>query len=169
MKEQMKAPVFTYEFVCRDKHGNVKWTETITNTVMTAGKNDLLDKYFSGSAYTAAWYVGLISDADYSAINAADTAASHSGWKEAGTTNAPDYDESARPQISWSAASSGSKAASSACTFTIAEAGTVKGAFVISDDTKDGTAGVLYSASTFSGDRTVADDDTINVTPTMSV
>lgn len=169
MQNQMKAPQFTYAFECFDKDGNLKWRETIHNTVMTAGKNDLLDKYFAGSAYTAAWYIGLISSVSYSAIAAADTMASHAGWTEAGPTNAPNYDEAARQAISWSAASSASKAASAACTFTIAESGTVKGAFVTTGSAKDGTTGILYSAALFSGDRTVADGDTINVTPTMSV
>ena len=30
------------------------------NTVTTVGENDLLDKYFGGSAYTAEWLMGLI-------------------------------------------------------------------------------------------------------------
>ena len=61
-----------------------KWVESFHNVVCTAGKNDLLDKYFAGSGYTAAWYMGLISSVSYSAVSAADTMASHSGWREAG-------------------------------------------------------------------------------------
>lgn len=162
------APVFTYEFELRDKDGNVKWRETVKNTVMTAGKNDLLDKYFAGSSYTAAWYLGLISSVSYTAISAADTASSHSGWTEAGPTNAPDYSSGTRPAISWSAASGGSKATSAAVSFTFSETGTVKGAFVISNSTKDGTTGVLYSASLLSGDRAVNASDVLNISVTMS-
>lgn len=169
MIEQMKAPEFVYDIVCRDAHGNEKWREVIHNTVMTGGKNDLLDKYFAGSAYTAAWYVGLISSVSYSAIAAADTMSSHAGWTEAGNANAPTYSQANRVTITWSSASAGSKAASAACAFSITGTGTVKGAFVTSNNTKDGTTGILYSASTFSADRSVASGDTINVTPTMSV
>ena len=169
LSEHMKAPEFTYDIVCYDKDGNEKWREVIHNTVMTGGKNDLLDKYFAGSSYTAAWYVGLISSVSYSAIAAGDTMSSHSGWTEAGPTNAPNYSQSTRVSISWSSASSGSKAASAACAFSITATGTVKGAFVTTGSAKDGTTGILYSASTFSADRSVANGDTINVTPTMSV
>lgn len=167
--EQMKAPEFVYDIVCYDKDDREKWREVIRNTVMTGGKNDLLDKYFAGSGYTAAWYVGLISSVSFSAIAAADTMASHAGWTEAGPTNAPNYSQGNRVSISWSAAASSSKAASAACAFSITGTGTVKGAFVTSNNTKDGTTGILYSASTFAADRSVANGDTINVTPTMSV
>lgn len=169
LHEQMKAPEFTYDVVCYDAQGHEKWREVIHNTVMTGGKNDLLDKYFAGSAYTAAWYVGLISSVSYSAIAAGDTMSSHAGWTEAGPTNAPNYSQSTRVAISWSSASSGSKAASAACAFSITATGTVKGAFVTTGSAKDGTTGILYSASTFAADRSVANGDTINVTPTMSV
>lgn len=159
----------TYEVTCRDKAGNIKWKEDIKNLVTTAGKNDLLDKYLAGSSYTAAWYIGLISSVSYSAVAAGDTASSHAGWTEAGPTNAPNYDESTRPAVSFSAASSGSKTSSAVSQFTIAETGTVKGAFLISDNTKGGTGGILYSAGLFTGgDKAVVDDDIINVTYTAS-
>jgi len=87
-----------------------KWTDQFENTVLTAGKNDLLDKYFAGSAYTAAWFMGIISSASFSAISATDTSASHAGWLEAGGANAPTISNSTRPAPSFSAASAGSKA-----------------------------------------------------------
>jgi hypothetical protein len=71
-----------YRFECFDSEGNLKWVEEVPNLVTTVGKNDLLTQYFKGSAYTAAWFVGLVDNASFSAYAAADTMASHAGWIE---------------------------------------------------------------------------------------
>ena len=166
--ETMKAPRACFDVVCTDKDGNVKWRDVSYNLVTTVGKNDLLDKYLAGSAYTAAWFCGLISSVSYTAIAAADTMASHAGWTEAGATNAPNYTGN-RPALAFAAASGGSKATSSASSFTFSQAGTIKGMFANSVTTKDGTTGVLYNAVLFSGgDRTVAINDVVNVSVTYS-
>lgn len=158
-----------YNVECLDLDGNIKWTDTIQNLVTTAGKNDLLDKYLAGSSYTAAWYVGLISTTSYSAVAAADTASSHAGWLESGLANGPTYSQSTRVLAAWSSASAGSKATSAACAFSITSSSTVKGAFLTSSSTKDGTGGTLYSAGLFSGgDKVVASGDTVNVTYTAT-
>lgn len=154
--------------VCRDKDGNIKWTDEFDNLVTTLGKNLLLDTTLAGSGYTVVGpYMGLISPVSYSAVAAADTMASHAGWTEAGGTNAPTY--TTRKTIAWSAASGGVKASSSIPAFTFTGAGTVKGAFIVTGSgattTVDNTAGTLYSAGLFSGgDKTVAASDTLTVT-----
>lgn len=162
------APRACFDVVCYDKDGNVKWRDVSYNLVTTAGKNDLLDKYLAGSSYTAAWYCGLISSVSYSAIAAGDTMSSHAGWTEAGATNAPNYSGN-RPALTFASASGGSKATSSASSFTFSGSGTIKGMFACSVATKDGTTGVLYNAVLFSGgDRAVVSSDVVNVSVTYS-
>lgn len=155
----------TYTVTCFDASGNVKWVDEVQNLVTTAGKNDLLDKYLAGSGYTATWYLGLISSTSYTTGPAVgDTSASHGGW-----TEDVSYSNANRPTPSWSAAAAGSKA-TTATAFNINGTATIKGAFLISNNTKSGTTGILYSAGLFSGgDRSVVSSDTLNVTWTGSV
>lgn len=162
-----------YVFECRDKDGNLKWTDTIENTVVTVGKNLILDQSLAGSAYTAAEYLGLISSASYSAISAADTMASHAGWLESGGANAPTM-SSTRGSAAWSAASAGSKALSAALGFNITGTGTIKGGFMVGGSgasaTVGNTGGTLISAGLFTGgDRSVITGDVVNVSYSMAI
>lgn len=156
-----------FEVECIGPDGAVKWRDTVKNLVTTVGKNDLLDKYVAGSAYTASVRMGLCGAGTKAA---ADTQASHAGWSEVGGTNAPAYTGN-RPTPAWSAAGSGQKATSAAVSFAITSSGTVAGCFLNNGGsaTKDDTTGVLYSAGDFSGgSKTVASGDTLNVTYTAS-
>lgn len=147
----------------------VKWTETFDNLVTTVGKNYLLDNGLAGSAYTAAFFMGLISLVSYSAVAVGDTQASHAGWLEAGATNAPTY-SGARKTAAWSAASAGSKALSAGLVFTFTGSGTVKGCFLTTVSTVDGTTGTLYSAGLFTGgDQPVVSTNTLTVSYTASL
>ena len=101
--ERVSAPYFRYDIECVGPDGIVKWRESIFNLVTTAGKNDLLTQYFKGSAYTAAFYVGLIDNASFSAIAAADTMSSHAGWVEA-----VPYSNGTRPSLTLGTPSAGS-------------------------------------------------------------
>ena len=71
---------FTYEIVCKDPEGNVKWTDKNHNIVTTAGLNDVIDVYLRNQTQTATWYVGLTDGTP--TVAAGDTMASHAGWTE---------------------------------------------------------------------------------------
>lgn len=168
-----------YTARCVDSQGNLKWEDTIENTVMTEGKNLALDTFLAGAAYTVTGpYMGLISSVSYTAIAAADTAAQINGtnqWKEAGSgVNFPLY-TTPRKTCAWSAAAAGAKALSAALSFPIiTTGGTVKGCFIIFGSgaltTIANTAGTLWSAGTFTGGDKVLDvGDTLQVSYTTSL
>lgn len=138
----------------------------IDNLVTTVGMNDNLDNYLAGSSYTAAFYLGLIDSSGYSGVAAGDTAASHAGWTENTA-----YDEATREAISWSSASSGSKASSADAEFSInTNSQTIKGAFLITNSTKGGSTGILFSAGLFTGgDEAVDDGDLLRSSYTASL
>lgn len=153
-----------YRIECRDAFGNLKWIEEVPNQVMTAGINDLLTNYFKGAAYTAAFYIGLVDNASFSAYAAADTMASHAGWLESTV-----YSNGTRPALTLGTAAAGSISNSaSVAAFTVNASGTVRGAFVGTNNTKGGTTGTLYGAADFSAARAVVSGDTLNVTVTLS-
>jgi len=164
MAEQAHAEGY-YTATCYGPDGAVKWTDDIHNLVLTAGKNHALDNYLAGSAYTATWFMGLVGSTSFTAIAAADTAASHAGWTE--ETN---YSAGARPTAAFSAAASGAKALSAALTFTMSAGATVKGAFLVSNSTKGGTTGTIYSAGLFTGgDKVLASGDSLAISYSASL
>ena len=143
-----------------------KWIDDHYNLVTTVGGNDALTNEFKGSSYTAAWYVLLVDNASFSAYNAADTSASHAGWLESAA-----YSNSTRPALTLGTAASKSiDNSASKASFTINTTATIRGAGVISNSTKSGTTGVLYSAGDFTGgNRAVANGDTLQIQVTLSI
>ena len=159
-----------FEVICRDKDGNVKWSAQSHNLVVNVGLQDMNTKYFSGSSYTAAWYVGLYGAGASNTPAAGDTMASHAGWTEDVT-----YSEATRQACTFGTATTADPSvitnSASPAAFTINGTTTIGGAFLTSNNTKSGTAGTLFSASDFSspGDRSVVSGDSINVTYTFSL
>lgn len=153
---------------CFDQDGNLKWEEKSHNLVVNQGLKDMNDKYFSGAAYTATWFIGLVTGpGSGTTFAAADTLASHAGWTE--FTN---YSGN-RGAITFGAATLADPSVitnSVAVQFTITGAGgTVAGAFLASVAT--GTSGILFSESDFQapGDRAVVSGDVLNVTYQFSL
>ena len=152
-----------FDVTCVGPDGTVKWVDHVDNLVVTTGKNDLLDKYLAGSAYTAAFYLGLVDGTSTPTYAAADTMASHGGW-----TENTGYSQANRPTPTWNAASAGSKA-SQTVAFTINADDTIAGVFLTTNNTKGGTSGTLFSAGSFAASRAVQNGDTLNATYTLTV
>ena len=144
-----------YTFKCFEYEGGpLLWEDTIENVVCTLGKNLMLQTSLTGSAYTVTGpYMGLISSVGYTAVAASDTMASHTGWTEAGSTNAPTF--AARVAPAFGTASAGAISTSSPTSFTMTGAGTLVGAFITygtgAVTTLMSTAGTLLSAGAFTG------------------
>lgn len=159
-----------YRIECRDKDGNLKWSAESHNLVVNVGLQDMNTQYFKGSGYTAAWYLGLYGAAASNNPAATDTASSHGGW-----TEITPYSNATRPAATFGTATTADPSvisnSASPAQYTINATATVGGAFLISNSTKGGSTGILFSASDFQspGDRTVASGDTLNVTYTFSL
>jgi hypothetical protein len=159
-----------YKIQCHDKDGNLKWEDETLNLVVNVGLQDMNAKYFTGSAYTAAWYIGLYGAGASNTPAAGDTMSSHAGWTEVVA-----YSQATRPACTFGVPTTANPSvatnSASPATFTINGTTTVGGAFLVSNSTKGGSTGTLYSAADFSspGDRSVVLNDTLSVTYTLSL
>lgn len=152
-----------FDVECLGPDGRVKWRDSFRNLVTNAGEDDVLDKYFKGSAYTAAHYVGLTDATPTTAET--DTMASHTGWAED-----QNYSETVRQTLTMGTVSGQSvDNSASKASFSINGTTTIGGAFVTDSNTKGGTTGVLYSVGAFTGgNKAVGNGDTLNVTYTAT-
>ena len=155
-----------FYFTCYDKDGNLKWEDKAKNLVVNQGLQDMNDKYFKGSTYTAAWYIGLIQGPQPLTLAAADTLASK-GWTE--TTAYSGNRKAATFGTATTADPSVIDNDASQAQFTMNGTVTVGGAFLASVDT--GTSGILFSEADFEspGDRAVVSGDILNVKYTFSL
>jgi hypothetical protein len=164
----------TFIFEARDKDGNLKWRDEAKNLTTNQGRQDMNAKYFLGSSYTAAWFIGLVNNTPAPSYAVTDTMASHAGWDE---TTA--YDTSNRatatfgtatddnPSVISNSVASGGTVAS----FVIDDTVTIDGAFLTATQDNSTNTGVLFSVAAFEvpGDRSVVAGDTLNVTYQFSL
>jgi hypothetical protein len=157
-----------YHVECLDKDGNLKWEADMTNLVVNTGLQDMNNKYFKGSTYTASFFLGLVTGpASATTYAAADTLASHAGWAEF-----TDYSGS-RKAVTFgtptTAAPSVIDSTGSPSSFAITGTAVVAGAFICT--VASGTSGILFSEADFGspGDRSVVSGDTLNVSYTFSL
>lgn len=155
---------------CFDKDGNLKWSAEESNLVVNVGLQYMAGVALTSTAQITTWYIGLYGAGASNTPAATDTASSHIGW-----TEVVPYSNATRPAATFVAATNANPSvvtnSASPSTFNINATSTVGGAFLISNNTKSGTTGTLFSAADFSspGDRSVASGDTLQVTYTFSL
>lgn len=158
--------VFTV--VCHGPDGQLKWTDTFHNLVVNEGLQDMNTKYFKGSGYTAAWYLGLVTGPGAGNTYAAtDTLATNPGWNE--NTN---YTGNRQAAVFGTATTADpsviSNSASQGIFVMTANAQTIAGALLTA--AVSGTSGVLFSVGNFTGgDKIVDSGDTLSVTYQFSL
>lgn len=153
---------------CYDPDGNLKWEDIAENGVTDVGIASLLNVYLRNQTQIATWYIGLIDNAGFSTLDPTDTMSSHAGWSEVAGAN---YSQSTRPTWSAGAPSGGAIVNASTVDFTMINGSplTVKGLLLVSNNTKDGTSGVLFATAPFTGGtQAVTSGDTLKVTYTVS-
>jgi hypothetical protein len=153
--------VFTV--TCYDSNGNQKWVDIAPNLVVNTGLQDMNTKYFTGSSYTATWYIGLVGNtSSNTTFSGGDTLASHVGWEE--NTSYSGNRKAATFGAATLADPSNINNSSSTASFTMNANATISGAFLANVAT--GTSGTLFSVSDFQspGDRQVVNGDVLNVT-----
>lgn len=135
------------------------------NDITNVGKNNIFDVFFNSGTQTAAasWVLSLINESGFSAVAPTDTMASHGGW-----TEWTSYTQSTRVAWGSGAASGQSVTNATPATFNINAAGTLKGVFVTTVNTKAGTTGILWATALFGADVPVSISDELKITYTVS-
>ena len=165
-----------YHVECRDKEGNLKWTEEFPNLVVAIGKQLLLDTFLrtSGTYTTVGPFLGLTKVSLTPA--ATDTMTTLVTTNAAEFTNYTVGGSAVRGTAVFSASSSSGTTPSNvttstaaAITYTITGAGgTVYGCFLVTGSgavsTQSSTAGTLYSEGNFSTAKVTTAGDTVSVT-----
>ena len=163
--------VFTV--TCHGADGQVKWSDSFHNLVVNQGLQDMNAKYFVGSGYTAAWYLGLVTGpGSGTTFSAGDTLAVHAGWTE-NTAYTTTGGAGVRAAVTFGTATTADPSViantASPSVFTMtSNAQTIAGAFLASVST--GTSGILFSAGDFTGgDKVVDSGDSLSVTYSFSL
>ena len=133
------------------------------NLVVDEGLNALLNIMFHGSTQITTWYLGLF-EGNYTpvaGVTASTIAANATECTAYTNATRPAYDEAA-------AASKSITNSASRASFVFNATKTIYGAFLISDNTKGGTTGTLFSAARFSAAKSVVTDDELLLTYTFN-
>jgi hypothetical protein len=159
-----------FKMECFDKDGNLKWSAEEKNLVVNVGLQYMCGTALTSVAQITTWYIGLYGAGASNTPAAGDTMSSHIGW-----TEVTPYSNATRPACTFATATTANPSvatnSASPASYTINATSTVGGAFLVSNNTKGGSTGTLFSAADFSspGDRSVVSGDTLTVTYTLSL
>lgn len=129
------------------------------NLVVNEGLNALLDIMFHGTTQISPWYLGVF-EGNYTpvaGVTAATIASAATECTAYASATRPAYDEAA-------AASQVTTNSASRASFVFNATKTIYGAFLISNSTKGGTSGTLFSAARFSTSKSVVNLDELLLT-----
>lgn len=162
-----------YIWTHRNKSGKILSRVEVHNLITSEGFAFAIDQYFlTLTPYTAMWYFGLMTD---TGIFGDDTAArittgvpnppTTNGWQEY-----INYSEATRPQTTFGVAAS-QEILGTNMVFTFTETVTIFGGFFVTDPTKGGTDGIIFSEELYNlpTGLLVNSGDTITVAPLMSI
>jgi hypothetical protein len=154
---------FTYHFE-QYRNGRLVDEWDATNIMPTQGLNHILSVVVGAGSQNNTWYVGIF-EGNYTPV-AGDTMATF----PASATESSAYTEASRPAFVESSPSGGSTSNSaSKAEFTMNATKTIYGCFLSSVATKNGTTGVLLSASKFGTAKAVDSGDVLRVTATLTL
>lgn len=133
------------------------------NLVVNEGLNSILNIMFYGTTQITSWYLGVFK------ANATPLSSWTASNVASNSTEATEYASGTRPAYTPATASSQSITNSaSRASFVFNASITVYGAFLISNSTKSGTSGTLFSAASFSSSKSVVSSDELLLTYTFT-
>jgi len=133
------------------------------NLVVNEGLNALLNIMFNGSTQITTWYMGVF-EGNYTPVATVTAATITSA-----STECTAYASATRPEYVEATASAQSITNSAnRASFVFNATKTVYGAFLISNNTKSGTSGTLFSAARFSSSKAVESTDELLLTYTFA-
>jgi len=135
----------------------------LNNGVVDEGLDAILDIMFHDATKISTWYIGLVDNSGFTGFSSSDTMSSHSGWNESTA-----YTESNRVEWTEGAASGQSITNSTPVTFNMNATATIKGIFIVSNNTKGGTSGTLWSTAAFASTVSVNNGDQLKITYTLN-
>lgn len=158
---EIYKPGFTYDIEHIGADGTVKSVERIHNIMPTVALNYTLGTSLKGESQFTAWYLGLFNN-NYTPV-ASDDMTSFIGACGENTA----YTGTGRKVIALPAISAGAvsitKDSADVNLFDFTTAETIRGAFITSSPTWDGTTGLLLSAILFSTPKTIAAGEALRV------